>query len=72
LAFSELRYQDCARLQVLTAPSVKMTAFWDVAPCSLMEVHRRFRGAYCIIRAMSDHWHGATSLKSVIFVTKFD
>jgi hypothetical protein len=31
-----------------------MTAFWDIAPCSLVEVHRRLRGAYCsIIRAMN-------------------
>jgi hypothetical protein len=25
----------------------KMTVFWDVAPCSLVEVYQRFRGAYC-------------------------
>jgi hypothetical protein len=26
------------RFQVLTVVSVKMTAFWDTAPCSLIEV----------------------------------
>jgi hypothetical protein len=26
---------------------MKMTAFWDIASCSL-EVDRRFRGAYCL------------------------
>jgi hypothetical protein len=26
---------------------MKMAAFWDVALCSLVEVDRRFRGAYC-------------------------
>jgi hypothetical protein len=26
---------------------MKMTAFWDVTPCSLVEVDRRFRGVYC-------------------------
>jgi hypothetical protein len=26
---------------------LKMTVFWDVAPCRLVEVYRRFRGAYC-------------------------
>jgi hypothetical protein len=26
---------------------MKMTAFWDIAPCSLIDVYRRFRGAYC-------------------------
>jgi hypothetical protein len=27
---------------------LKMTAFWDIAPCSLVEVGRRFRGVYCL------------------------
>jgi hypothetical protein len=30
---------------VLTAASMKMTAFLDIAPYSLVEVERRFRGA---------------------------
>jgi hypothetical protein len=25
-----------------------MIVFWDVAPSSLVEVHRRFRGAHCL------------------------
>jgi hypothetical protein len=29
-------------------PKLKMIAFWDIAPCSLVEVDRRFRGAYCL------------------------
>jgi hypothetical protein len=28
------------------AASMKMTVFWDVAPCSLVEVYRRFRGTF--------------------------
>jgi cobalamin synthase len=38
------------RLFVLVAllTVVSMAAFWDIAPCSLMEVYRRFRGAYCL------------------------
>jgi hypothetical protein len=36
------------RLQVLTAASMKLRVFWDVAPCSLIEVDWRFRGAYCL------------------------
>jgi hypothetical protein len=35
------------RLQVLTATGMKITAFWDITPCSLVEVDRRFRGVYC-------------------------
>jgi hypothetical protein len=26
---------------------LKMTVFWDVAPCSLIEIDQCFRGAYC-------------------------
>jgi hypothetical protein len=33
------------RFQALTATSTKMTVFWAVAPCSLVEVYRRFRDA---------------------------
>jgi hypothetical protein len=28
--------------------SMKMTAFWDIVQCTLVEVDRRFRGAYCL------------------------
>jgi hypothetical protein len=35
------------RLQVLTEASMKMTVFWVVAPCCLVEVYQRFRGACC-------------------------
>jgi hypothetical protein len=27
---------------------LKISVFWDVAPCSLEDVYRRFRGAYCL------------------------
>jgi hypothetical protein len=32
------------RFKVLTAASKKKIVFWDVAPCSLIEINRRFRG----------------------------
>jgi hypothetical protein len=35
------------RFQVLTALSMKIIAFWDIAPCNL-GVDRRLRGAYCL------------------------
>jgi hypothetical protein len=28
--------------------SMKVTVFWDVAPCSLVEIDRCFRSAYCV------------------------
>jgi hypothetical protein len=44
---NSLIWYSYVRFQVLAATVMKMTAFWDTAPCSLVEVHRRFRGAYC-------------------------
>jgi hypothetical protein len=32
------------RVQVLAAAKMTMTAFWNIAPCSLVEVDRHFRG----------------------------
>jgi hypothetical protein len=26
-----------------------MTTFWDITPCSLVEVDRRFSGEYCLL-----------------------
>jgi hypothetical protein len=26
-----------------------MAVFWDVAPCSLVDIDRSFRGAYCLL-----------------------
>jgi hypothetical protein len=44
LAVLEAKYLAyCVRFQVLAAMNVKMTDFWDIAPCSLVEVDRSFR-----------------------------
>jgi hypothetical protein len=40
--------------QFLTAASMKMTALWEIALCGLVEVDRRFRGAYCFIVMMME------------------
>jgi len=42
--------------QFLTAASMKITAFWDIAPCGLVVVERRFRDAYCL-RHLGDLIH---------------
>jgi hypothetical protein len=47
------------RFQVLTAASMKFRIFWDVAPCSHVEVDRRFRSVYCL--------HHQSDESSVIF-----
>jgi hypothetical protein len=51
------------RFQVLTAANMKKKAVWDIASCSLVEVYRRFRGAYCLhhlgdIQAEREKSHG--------------
>jgi hypothetical protein len=38
------------RFQVLTATSMRMVAFWDVAPCSVIDTDRHLRGVYCLHR----------------------
>jgi hypothetical protein len=34
--------------EVLTAVIMKSTIFWDITPCSLLRVNRRFGGTYCL------------------------
>jgi hypothetical protein len=34
------------RLQAITAASMKMTAFWDLDPCNLVEIDQRFRAIH--------------------------
>jgi hypothetical protein len=38
---------DVVRFEFLTASSMKMRVFWDIAPYSLAGVDRRFKRAYC-------------------------
>jgi hypothetical protein len=42
------------RFQVLTASRMEMTVFLAVAPCSLVEIDRCFRGAYCFHHLRDD------------------
>jgi hypothetical protein len=61
------------RFQVLTTESMKLRAFWDIAPCSLVGVDRRFRGAYCLHHQGDEssptplRLHGAISQKALVF-----
>jgi hypothetical protein len=34
--------------EVLTVTSTKMAVFCVVSPCNMVDVYRRFRGAYCL------------------------
>jgi hypothetical protein len=42
--------------QLMLFTSMKMTVFWDTAPCSLVEVYRRFRGALYLHHQGSKHF----------------
>jgi hypothetical protein len=54
---------DLVRFQSLTAASMKMSVLWNVAPCDLIEVHRRFRGAWLpVIRPTRRHDDGGRRL----------
>jgi hypothetical protein len=44
----DLQIVSCRIYGELGKPAKKMTVFWDVAPCSLVEDYRHFRGAYCL------------------------
>jgi hypothetical protein len=50
--------------QVLMASNMKIIAFWDIAPCNLVEVDWLFRGAYCLHRPGNG---GSTHLRNVYF-----
>jgi hypothetical protein len=50
---SSERGRSLVTLQVLTAASMEIAVFWDVAPCSLVEIYLRFRDAYCLNHQIS-------------------
>jgi hypothetical protein len=41
-------------MMMMIAASIKMAVFWDVAPCSLVEIDRRFRSS-CYIHHQGQH-----------------
>jgi hypothetical protein len=45
--------------------TLKFRVFWDVAPCSHVEVDRRFRGAYCL-------HHQGNFTKTLKFMNRFN
>jgi hypothetical protein len=65
------------RFHVVMTASMKMTGLWDLAPCSIMEIGRHFKSAYCLHhqvdnsshRSASTRLHDAISPKAAIFRT---
>jgi hypothetical protein len=42
----------CTRLEVVTVVNIKITVFWDITPCSLIDIYRYF-GETCFLRIQS-------------------
>jgi hypothetical protein len=58
------------RFQVLTAVSMKMAVLWVVAPCSLVEVYLRFRGARCVHQGDRPDDEGSNHLSNLYQTTR--
>jgi hypothetical protein len=43
-----MSFNLCSWNKIIKNIKIKMSAFWDIVPCSLVEVDWRFRGAYCV------------------------
>jgi hypothetical protein len=60
------------RSEVLTAVTMENTVFWVLMPCSLVNVHKRFRGTCCPhlqgTRVVSKRWYVFTSLWDLILL----
>jgi hypothetical protein len=48
-AWFNKNFNKCVRFHVLTVVSMKMTAFWGVAPCSLCGNRPMFQRCYCLL-----------------------
>jgi hypothetical protein len=46
--FSTIYWETLCRLNPEILSLLKMTTFWSIDPCGLVEVDRRFRGNYCL------------------------
>jgi hypothetical protein len=40
--------QNVGSVVLAAAVAVQINTFWNVMPCSIEEVHRRFGGTYCL------------------------
>jgi hypothetical protein len=56
--------------EVLTAVSTKMTVFWVVAPCNLVEIYKRFKGPCCLHHQGCSTFNGRNEPTSSIRVVR--
>jgi hypothetical protein len=57
---------DVLHLRRETSFASKLTAFWDIAPCSLFEVEWRFRGAFCLHNQGEDAYFNETTWRYIL------
>jgi hypothetical protein len=50
----EVHHYNFVRFRFLAASGMKMKVFWNIVPCSLVGVDRRFRGAYYLLHHGDD------------------
>jgi hypothetical protein len=58
----ETKNKECASSVPRISFILKMTVFWDVAPCSPVETDRRFRGSYCLHHQGHEWWRQQSPL----------
>jgi hypothetical protein len=58
------------RFEVLTAASTKMAVFWVMRRVVWLEVHRRFRGAYCLQHLMLEVASTSETLVNIYQTTR--
>jgi hypothetical protein len=39
-------FYDWLRFEALTAVNIKIAVFWDMTPCSVVDIHQLFRGLF--------------------------
>lgn len=69
---SKLRTEkNFERFYILVVVTVKITIFWDVTPCSLVEMQQCFQGTCCPKDGSGRFLHSITSQKRVIINNNF-
>jgi hypothetical protein len=62
----KMRNSYTVRFEDLTAMVIKSTIFWDITPCSLFKVNRRFGGTYRLnLQGRRNKFSKKTSSKQV-------
>jgi hypothetical protein len=67
---TELIVRSYGSCNIETRQRMKIRAFWDIAPCSLVGVDWRFRCVYCLHHQGNDNWSFITLMMKAIFTSE--